>query len=68
MFELINNIKLVFKIKKAITQAKKITENHSQLAVDLEKALLNLKADFEVLAGLLPSLKGIYTDIKALLK
>lgn len=59
---------LVNKISKAINQAKKIIENHSQLAVDLEKALLNLKADFEVLSALLPSLKGIYTDIKALLK
>ena len=59
-------IKLINKINKAIKQAKKISENHSQLAVDLEKALLNLKADFEVLSGLLPSLKGIYNDIKEL--
>lgn len=59
-------IRLVHKINKAIKQAKKIGENHSQLAIDLEKALLNLKADFEVLAGLLPSLKGVYNDVKAL--
>ncbi len=59
-------ISLINKINKAIKQAKKISENHSHLAVDLEKALLNLKADFEVLAGLLPSLKDVYTDIKAL--
>ena len=60
-------IKLVHRINKAIKQAKKIAENNSQLAIDLEKALLNLKADFEVLAGLLPSLKGVYKDIKAIL-
>ena len=60
-------IALVNKINKAIKQAKKISENHSQLAIDLEKALLNLKADFEVLAGLLPSLKGVYKDIREIL-
>ena len=60
-------IKLVNKINKTIKQAKQIAENHSQLAVDLEKALLNLKADFEVLSNLLPSLKGVYQDIKAIL-
>ena len=60
-------IALVNKINKAIKQAKKISDNHSQLAIDLEKALLNLKADFEVLAGLLPSLKGVYKDIREIL-
>lgn len=60
-------IRLVNKINKAIKQAKKIGENHSQLAIDLQKAVLNLKADFEVLANLLPSLKGVYNDIKELL-
>lgn len=59
-------IKLLNRINKAIKQAKKISENNSQLAIDLQKALLNLKADFEVLAGLLPSLKDVYKDIKAL--
>ena len=58
---------LVNKISKAIKKAKAIIDEHSQLAEDLQKALLNLKADFEVLAGLLPSLKGVYNDIKALL-
>lgn len=64
---IIQKIKLLNKINKAVKQAKKVSENHSQLAIDLEKAILNLKADFEVLAGLLPSLKGVYKDIKALL-
>lgn len=58
---------LVNKISKAIKKAKTIIDEHSQLAEDLQKALLNLKADFEVLAGLLPSLKGVYNDIKELL-
>ena len=61
-------IKLVNKINKAIKQAKRIGEDNHELAVNLEKALLNIKADFEVLAGLLPSLKGIYNDIKAILE
>ena len=58
---------LVNKISKAVKKAKIIIDNHSHLAEDLQKALLNLKADFEVLAALLPSLKGVYNDIKALL-
>ncbi|MBQ2284331.1 MAG: hypothetical protein II244_01550 [Clostridia bacterium] len=58
---------LINKVNKAIKQAKKIAEDNSQLAIDLEKALLNIKADFEVLSGLLPSLKGVYQDVKALL-
>lgn len=60
-------IALINKISKAIKQAKKIGEENHELAVNLEKALLNIKADFEVLAGLLPSLKGVYNDIKGLL-
>ena len=61
-------ISLINKINRAIKQAKLIREKNSQLADDLEKALLNLKADFEVLTGLLPALKNIYIDIKELLK
>lgn len=64
---LFQKIKLINKINKAIKQAKKIGEENHELAVNLEKAILNIKADFEVLAGLLPSLKGVYKDIKALL-
>ena len=64
---LIKDIQLVLKIKKSVKQAKEIIDKHEHLTDDLQKALLNLKADFEVLAGLLPSLKGVYTDIKALL-
>lgn len=60
-------LKLVRKINKAIKQAKEIGKENAQLAVELEKALLNIKADFEVLAGLLPSLKDVYKDIKELL-
>ena len=63
---IIQKIILLNKINKTIKQAKKIGENNHDLAVSLEKALLNLKADFEVLASLLPSLKGVYKDIKAL--
>ena len=65
---LFQKIALINKISKAYKEATKIIDNHSQLAIDLQKVLLNLKADFEVLAGLLPSLKSVYNDIKALLK
>lgn len=60
-------IALLNKISKAYKKAENIIKDNSQLAEDLHKALLNLKADFEVLAGLLPSLKGVYSDIKELL-
>ena len=64
---LIKDIKLVLKIKKSVKQAKAIIDEHEHLTGDLQKAILNIKADFEVLAGLLPSLKGVYKDIKDLL-
>lgn len=60
-------IALLNKISKAYKKAQSIVIANSQLADDLQKALLNLKADFEVLVGLLPSLKGAYNDIKELL-
>ena len=60
-------IKLLNRINKAIKQAKKLAEDNKELAESLQKAILNIKADFEVLAGLLPSLKGLVSDIKALL-
>jgi len=58
---------LLNKISKAYKKAQSIIIANSQLAGELEKALLNLKADFEVLAALLPSLKGAYNDIMALI-
>lgn len=64
---LFKKIKLVNKINKAIKQAKEIGKNNQELAIELEKAIVNIKADFEILAGLLPSLKGVYKDIKDLL-
>jgi capsule polysaccharide export protein KpsE/RkpR len=53
--------------EQAITHAKALAEDNKELAENLQKAILNIKADFEVLAGLLPSLKGLVSDIKALL-
>lgn len=63
---IIQKIKLINKINKAIKQAKKISNDNAELAVDLQKAFLNIKADLEILTSLLPSLKGVYKDIKAL--
>lgn len=59
-------IALINKLSKAAKQARKIAENNKELAADLQKALLNIKASFEDLAKLLPSLKGVGADIKAL--
>ena len=66
MFGLIKDIQKVIRIRKAINQAKKIADSNAQLGIDLQKALLNLKADLEVLVGLLPSLKEVGADIKAI--
>lgn len=60
-------IALINKITKAAKQAKKIIDEHEHLTGDLQKALLNLKADLELLAGLLPSLRNVYKDIKELI-
>ena len=59
---------LLRKIEKSYKRAKQIMAENSETAINLEKAILNLKADLEVLAALLPSLKGICKDIRSLVK
>lgn len=65
---LFKKIILLRKIEKSYKRAKQIMAQNSETAINLEKALLNLKADLEVLAALLPSLKGVCKDIKELVK
>ena len=63
---LIKDIQKVIRIRKAVNQVKKIADSNEQLGIELQKAILNLKADLEVLVGLMPQLKDVCTDIKAI--
>jgi predicted methyltransferase len=59
----------IFKIIKLYNKANKMKSylEHNLITKDLRKALDNLKADFEVLAGLIPDLADTIKDIKAIL-
>ena len=59
---------LLNKISKAYKKAQKLAKDNSELGIDFQKAIVNLKADLEILAGLLPSFKDLVNDIKELLK
>ena len=65
---IIKKLLLLRKIEKSYKRAKQIMAANTETALNLEKAILNLKADLEVLAALLPSLKSICKDIKELVK
>lgn len=58
---------LLNKISKAYKKAQKLAKDNSELGIDFAKAVTNLKADLEVLAGLLPSFRSLINDIKALI-
>lgn len=64
--KIISDFKRFLKIRKIIKKIRAIAKDNSQLGIDTQKAILNLKADLEVLVGLLPSLKEVGADIKAI--
>jgi hypothetical protein len=56
----------IIKLYNKVNKVKKYLE-HNLITKDINKALDNLKADFEVLAGLIPDLSDTIKDIKAIL-
>ena len=64
---IIKKIILLNKISKAYKKAQKLAKDNSELGIDFAKAVTNLKADLETLAGLLPSFRSLINDIKALI-
>lgn len=56
----------IIKLYNKVNKVKKYLE-HNLITKDLRKALDNLKADFEVLAGLIPDLSDTIKDVKAIL-
>lgn len=56
----------IIRLYNKVNSVKKYLETHL-ITKDLRKALDNLKADFEVLAGLIPDLSDTIKDIKAIL-
>ena len=65
--KIISDFKRFLKIRKIIKKISAIAKDNSQLGIDTQKAILNVKASIEVLCGLIPSYKPLYDDIKALL-
>lgn len=61
---IIARIKLYNKINKAIKQAKEVIDNNQGVASDVRKVLKNIQVDIEMLTRLLPSLKGVYKELK----
>lgn len=59
---------LANRILKAVNQGKEIFEKNKELGEKLERAILNLKADLEVLAVLIPALKPVIADLFALIE
>lgn len=60
------NIFKIIKLYNKVNSVKKYLESHL-ITKDLRKALDNLKADFEVLTGLIPEIADTIKDIKAIL-
>ena len=59
----------IFKIIKLYNKVNKVKSylEHNLITQDIRKALDNLKADFEVLTGLIPEIADTIKDIKAIL-
>ena len=57
---------LANRILRAVNQGKEIFERNKDLSEKLERAILNLKADCEVLAGLVPAFKPVLADVVAI--
>ena len=59
---------LANRILRAVNQGKEIFEKNRDLSEKLERAILNLKADFEVIAALVPAFKPVIADVVALIE
>lgn len=62
------NIFFIFKVKKAIKEAKKMIDKNNGLAVDVKNRLHYLVCDFEELIGLLPQFKPLYFEAREFIK
>ena len=62
------NIFFIFKVKKAVKEAKKMIDKNNGLAVDVKNRLHYLICDFEELIGLLPQFKPLYFEAREFIK
>lgn len=62
------NIFFIFKVKKAVKEAKKMIDKNKGLAVDVKNRLHYLVCDFEELVGLLPQFKPLYFEASEFIK
>lgn len=56
--------KKFIEFRKAVKEVQKIIKENSQLGIDTQKAIVNLKADYEVFAGLFPKHVNVFNQIK----
>lgn len=64
---LFKKIAIIHRAEKAVKRVKALAKENEQLSIDLQKAILNLNADIEVLMGLLPSCKSALIDLRVLI-
>lgn len=60
-------IAIIHKIEKSAQRVKELAKNNKQLSIDMQKALLNLNADIEILIGLLPPCRSVLNNLKDLI-
>lgn len=59
---------LANRLIKAVNEGKQLFEKNKDLSENLQRAILNLKADCEVLVALIPSLKPVISELFKLLE
>lgn len=61
-------IALVNKITKIVKEIKKLMKDNSQLSKDLQKAILSIKTDLQVLCNLVPPCRSLLDEILKIIK
>ena len=62
------NIFFIFKVKKAVKQAKKMLDTNKNLTKEVKRLIGNIKQDVETLLTYLPQFKPIYKEITDIIK
>lgn len=62
------SIFFIFKIKKAVKQAKKMLDTNRDLTKEVKRIIGNIKQDVEILLTYLPQFKPIYKEITEIVK
>lgn len=58
----------IFKIKKAVKQAKRMLDTNKDLTKEVKRIIGNIKQDVEILLTYLPQFKPIYKEVLNIIK